>query len=357
MNLNQFLHDTDLHHSLLIGYYGGGNYGDELLLEVLSNLMARQGVQDVTVTYQRPETYPGVHHDFGFNLINIHDRKAVLRASLKSKKILIGGGGLWGVDMNLNTLILSLFLFVSRWVLRKKIYLLGVGYYQSTNRMGRIGAWLAGKSANVILARDDESARNFGRINKRTFLDTDIAWQTRQLDLSTYQKEALALEKKFPVGHKTLLVALRRPQSKRQHHAFQRFNKLISWLISSNPSKPIILVMLESDTKDADAYEQARALRRRHKHLRIIETPYNPLTLFSFIQQNHSRLALIAPQLHLIMTAHLSGVPFLPITYDNKVSGLLDQIGIPAEDRLTIDKVSGSDLLEFAGNFFGGKNS
>ncbi len=354
MNLTEFLEDTNLDNGLLIGYYGGGNYGDELLLEVLGNLLHKKGVQGLKVTYQRPETYRNMHRDFGFELIDIFNRVAVTRSALKSKNILIGGGGLWGVDMNLNTLILSIFLFVSRYVLRKKVYLLGVGYYNSTSWMGRLGAWFAAKAANSIIARDTESERNFSRISRHVHLDSDIAWHTRNLNLDPYIKEAESLQKDLPVGGKTLMVAMRRPQSATQKHDFLRFNKLVNWLIQSYPSKPIILVMLESESKDRGLYEEARALRKHHKHLRIIEAPYNPLTLFSFVKQNHRRLGLVAPQLHLIMTAHLAGVPFLPLVYDNKVSQLLGQIGVPAKQRLALHEVSGGDLLKFASDFYGG---
>lgn len=354
MKLTAFLRHTNLNNSLLIGYYGGGNYGDELLLEVLGNMLMRQGVNNLTITYQHPESYPTMHRDFGFNIIDIHDRRAVIKAALRSKKILIGGGGLWGVDMNANTLLLSAFLFVSRWALGKKIYLLGVGYYNSTTRQGRLAAWLAGKAANAIIARDSESVANFRRVSKHVFTDFDIAWNTKNLDLASYRNETTALEKKLPVGAKTLMVALRRPQAKRQKDDFSRYNNMINWLVQENPERPIIVVMLESEAKDPVAYEEARSWRRRHKRLRIIESPYNPLTLFLYIKENHKRLAIIAPQLHLIMTAHLCGVPFMPIVYDNKVAMLLNQIGIPAKERFPIKSIEGGAMLQFANNFFEG---
>lgn len=354
MKLTDFLRHTNLNKSLLIGYYGGGNYGDELLLEVLGNMLMRQGVSDLTITYQRPETYGSMHRDFGFNLVDIHSRAEVARAALKSKKILIGGGGLWGVDMNANTLLLSIFLFVSRWALGKKIYLLGVGYYNSTTRQGRMAAWLAGKAANLIIARDSESVDNFRRISKHVFSDYDIAWNTNGLDLAAYGDDTTIMEQRMPVGGKTLIVALRRPQAKRQQSDFSRYNNLVKWLVQANPKRPIIVVMLESETKDPGLYEEARSWRRKHKRLRIIEAPYNPLTLFLYIKKNSKRLAVIAPQLHLIMTAHLCGVPFLPMVYDNKVAMLLDQIGVPKNGRLSIKKINGEAMQKFANNFFGG---
>lgn len=357
MNIRQFIDNTNLDHSLLIGYYGGGNYGDELLLEVLSNLLAQKGTADVRVTYQHPEQYPSMHRDFGFELVDIHSRWAMLKAALKSRRIIIGGGGLWGVDMNFNTLLLSIFLFVSRWMLGKNVYLLGVGYYSSTTRLGRIGAWFAAKAANVILARDDESVRNFGRLSRHVHKDKDLAWQTQHLDLTPYQQAAAALQKRLPVGDNTLLMALRRPQAKRQHGLFNHYNGLIQQFIRTNPDRPIILAMLESEAKDPGMYAEAKAWRRRHKHLRVLEAPYNPLTFLAYIQQNQGRLALIAPQLHLIMTAHLAGVPFLPIVYDNKVAALLDQIGAPTSHRISLANVTSKDLEAFVHKSFGGPKS
>jgi polysaccharide pyruvyl transferase WcaK-like protein len=257
--------------------------------------------------------------------------------------------------MNFNTLLLSVFLFVSRWVLRKKIYLLGTGYYNSTTKIGHWAAWLAGKAANAIIARDPESAENFSRVSKNVYQDADIAWNIPGLNLSPYYKQVERMQKKLLVGGKTLLAALRRPQAKSQSSDFVRYNHLVTELAKSNPDRPIILVMLESEAKNSSIYKQARALRRRHKHLRILEAPYNPLTLFLYIKQNRNKLCLVAPQLHLIMTAQLAGVPFWPMAYDNKVSMLLDQIGVPAKDRIDIKDASIERMQKFTDQFFGGK--
>jgi polysaccharide pyruvyl transferase WcaK-like protein len=354
MNLTELLHQTNLENSLLIGYYGGGNYGDELLLEVLGNLLKRQGVQNVAITYQRPATYRTMHHDFGYRTIDIHSKPALIAASLRSRTILIGGGGLWGVDMNFNTFLLGVYLFFCRFVLMKKVYLLGIGFYNSTTRQGRIAAWFAGKAANAILARDRESADNFRKISKHVHQDTDIAWQAQNLDLSAYKVELAELTMRLPITGKTLLLALRRPQAKRQKEVFVRFNQHIAGLISDNPNRPILLVMLESEGKDPELYAQARAWQKHHKHLRILEAPYNPLTLYLFVKEHHKRLCVIAPQLHLIMTAHLTGTLYMPMGYDNKVRMLLEQIGVPAAQQIAVSNITKPDLQTFADNFFGG---
>ena len=64
MTIEQILATRDLEKSVLVGYYGGGNYGDELLLEVLANRLKSQGVQHAVITYQKPKMYR--RYIFGF---------------------------------------------------------------------------------------------------------------------------------------------------------------------------------------------------------------------------------------------------------------------------------------------------
>ena len=144
MNIEQILASGNLEKSVLIGYYGGGNYGDELLLEVLAARLRGEGVQNITITYQDLSLYKTYHRDFGYPLIQMGNKVAVLRTIVKNKTIIVGGGGLWGLDVNPNIFLLSLMLFASRWLLGKSVYLLGVGYYNSTNWYGRLSAWVAG---------------------------------------------------------------------------------------------------------------------------------------------------------------------------------------------------------------------
>lgn len=355
MKLTDFLDQTNLNDSLLIGYYGGGNYGDELLLEVLGNLLLQRGARNVVITYQDPEQYLKYHHDFGYSRVDMRRRGQLLKQILKQKNILIGGGGLWGVDMNFNTLVLSLMLFAARFGLRKKVYLLGVGYYNSTNTMGRIAAWFAGKAARVIIARDCETLDNFGRINSHTYLDSDMAWHIDKTNLFNYQLDAAVLEEKLPIHSKTLLVALRRPQSKAKGQEFIDFTKTVGKFIRANPGRPIVVALLESETKSPEEYALARFWAQDYPNVRLLDFPINPLALYMYFQKHRKQLTVIGPQFHIIITAHLTDVPFAPLVYDNKVSALFDQIGITEEERIPVKRVKPSTLQTVADNFYGGK--
>lgn len=353
MKLMTLLKTTNLNRSLLIGYYGGGNYGDELLLEVLANLFVTHNVKDVTITYREPAKYGQYHRDFGYPRIEIQSKARLLGAILKNKNIIIGGGGLWGVDMNFNTFLLSCMLLGSR-LLGKKVYLLGVGYYSSTNRLGHIGAWLAGKAAHVIIGRDDETVANFAAHNPHTYLDHDIAWHVKDLDLAAYEDEAAALEQKLQIGDKTLCITLRRPQAKHRQHEFVRFTQEVDAFIGANQDKHILVALLESEAKSPKEYARARQWQYAYPNVQLLDFPHNPLALCLLFRKHRKRLALIGPQFHIIMTAHLSGAPFMPMVYDNKVAALLTRLSVPQAEQIPLGTIHRSQMQGFADNFFGG---
>src|SRR5262245_31918218 len=108
MTAPKLIATTDLSNSLLLSYGGGGNYGDELLLEVVLTMLRAAGAKDVDVAYQHPERYQTYHHDIGYNIVNLWDKKALLGSLLRRKHIVVGGGGLWGLDINRSIFIMSL---------------------------------------------------------------------------------------------------------------------------------------------------------------------------------------------------------------------------------------------------------
>jgi len=348
MTIPQFLKQTNLSNSVLLGYYGGGNYGDELLLEVLQNLLSMQGRTAISIAYQHPENFRVMHKDFGYKPFNIHSKLTLLRTTLKHKNIIIGGGGLWGVDMNSNTFMLSIFLFVARFLLGKRVYLVGVGYYNSTTRLGHLGAWFAGHAANHIIVRDDESFANFSKLSKATTQDKDIAFYISELNLKTYADELKDLEKILPADKPAVFIALRRFRHPND------FSKVVGELIAANSKINFVLALLELETVDRGSAAQIMSLKKKHRNVRSLTSPCNPLALYAYFHKHKRKLAVIAPQFHLILTAHLAGVPFMPIVYDNKVSQLLSMFGVSEDRQLAVGYLTTADAQIFIDQFFKG---
>lgn len=338
MLIKDFLATTDLERSLLIGYYGGGNFGDELLLEVLLAQLAGRGLKNLSFAYREPGRYRQYHHDFGATMVT--GQGATLRSALRARSVIIGGGGLWGVDVNLSILVLSLLLFGLR-LLGKRVYLIGVGYYGSTTPLGRLSAWFAAKAANQIIARDDETAANFRAISRSVAQDYDIAWLVPELDLAPYAAEADQLERQVTVRPSTVYVTFRA-----SHGGQRRYQQLIGELIEHNPKTPFVLSLLwpEPDTPTGDA-RFARDLQRHHANVQILEAFCNPLALALFFKRHAHELRFITPQYHAILIAGLYRIPVAPIAYDNKVRQLLKQQG--ATSIIADRDLSIADLQHF----------
>jgi polysaccharide pyruvyl transferase WcaK-like protein len=332
---------NDFSNSLLVGYYGGGNYGDELLLEILQNIFSKKGYTHIQIAYQDPANFAMRHKNFGYPPIDIHKPQSVIRASLKARNIIIGGGGLWGVDINATTFLLGPYLFFARHILRKKVYLLGVGFYNSTNRYGRISAWFAAHAANWIIGRDEETVVNFTSHTKNVSYDVDMAWYAADINHDLYRSEVNKLDKQLKVKSKTVVVTLRRFRHKNEYAS------LIEKFLLNNRQHNVIVMALESEQGDPESHSLINKLRQERPDYQYFTEPTNPMALFLFFARHHKRLRLIGPQFHIIITAHINGVSFLPLVYDNKVDALLEHIGIPVDERIMINQVRRTDITDF----------
>lgn len=341
LSVLDFLDGRPLDRSLLIGFYGGGNYGDELLLEILQNLLSERRARNITIPYKDPGNFATYHHDFGYHVVD-WSITSLLRGMARNKNIVVGGGGLWGLDASFKILVFGCLLFAARRIFGKRVYLLGIGYYGSAPRLGRISAWLAGKAANTIIARDTETYDNFSRIQPQTYLDKDMAWYIPQIDLRPYRKELQVLTRNIAIKPGTICVILRRFAAK---HA-NDFDNQIERFISRNQDKQILVTLMEPRTTFPEGHQLIAKWQKQYPHIQTIESEQNPLVLFLIFQKHRKNLKLIAPQFHAIITAHLNNVPFLPIVYDNKVDALLDQID--QTERTPIDKVTFDHIQAFA---------
>jgi polysaccharide pyruvyl transferase WcaK-like protein len=342
--LHELLDSLPLDDSFMLGYYGGGNYGDELLFEVLQHYMIGRGYGRVSFLYQKPSAYRRFHIDLGYQSVDAGNKMAVLRALFKHRNLVVGGGGLWGLDMNTNVLLMSCMLFFARWFLGKEVYLIGVGYYGSTSRMGHIAAWLAGKAASAVLARDNETYQNFVRLNRRTFLSDDIATMLPDTktdvshDLQTFEETVCKVDEPMVV------ISLRHFKPHQSNPYTQVIEK---WLMQHRDIR-VILALMEPREVDTDGFLRLKEWQRKRGNAVVIDFDYNPMVLFQFFKRYHGKLRYIGPQFHVLMVAHLSGVPFLPIAYDNKVSELFKRIG--QKNSIPVNKVEVEDIEKFIGS-------
>jgi polysaccharide pyruvyl transferase WcaK-like protein len=277
------------------------------------------------------------HKDFqGYS--SVHGKPNILKSMTTSRNIIMGGGGHWGMDANLNVLILCIALYVMRFILRKKVYLLGVGYYSSTNRIGHLAAWLAGKAANVLIARDDETYKNFGAINSRTIRGEDLAFSLPTIDQSHYQNDIEKISESIQILKPTILISFRRFRGNKDLH----YRRTIENYIRNNPSQNYLLTLFEPRTLFPEYYDYLESLVSKYPHISIsiMDYTYNPVAFYFFYRSVAKKIQLIAPQYHGQLVAYIAESDFFPLAYDNKVSQLhldlkLSRDSVPLTDLTT----------------------
>ncbi len=311
MTIEKFFKNTNLDKTFLIGYYGGGNFGDELLLEILLNFFDKKDVKDLIIYYQNPNLYNTYHRDFNNKVIDGRNKKLLITSLIKSKNIIFGGGGIWGVDFSKNVFYLSILVFLAKIILNKKVYPIGVGFYNSTTTLGKISAFLIAKSSNFIIARDEESYENFKRFSDSTYLDKDLSFWTENFSKS-YDSGKLASLKREK--GKFLFITLRRFQKKLSNN----YLSTIKNLINDNSKRKIILSLLEPFEVDPDGADFINNVAKKNKNITSIDFSYNPVSLFKFFQSNNKNILVISPQYHGQIMAFLAKAKFFPLAYDNK---------------------------------------
>lgn len=106
---------------------------------------------------------------------------------------------------------------------------------------------------------------------------------------------------------------------------------------------------MEPRDADPDGFKRLQRWKGAYSNIQIADFSYNPIALYLFFQKHHDQLAFVGPQFHTILTAQLAGVPLLPISYDNKVTQLLEHIGT---QPIPINQLSDNQLQKFAEKFF-----
>jgi len=331
----------------IIGNYGSTNLGDEALLEsLLQQLRSHKDTSNATIhvmssnpkettrRYKEYKVATSVLFPFGFRTFfaRIIPYFKSLKLLKQSDMVIVGGGGLfvdhqgsfpcwlWGAQ-----------LFVLHTILRKKVLLLGQSF--STHRTF-FGKWITKailKGAEEISVRDDISRKVAEKLTtKKIFQGGDLAFY-----LDSHQQKQSSKE---PHQDKALHVAL----SLRPWPGTSLLLKdLAAALTSFHESEAIHLHLLPMQTiKEGDHQVLQDLITLLPEELpHTLHTPQHYSEVEQILSQCHMAIGM---RLHFMIFAIRMGLPYMALSYSNKVSGIAEHFSIP---WISVNSSSKKELL------------
>jgi polysaccharide pyruvyl transferase CsaB len=173
--------------ALLLGYYGVGNLGDEMMLVCLKEWLERQGF-DLTILSEKPATVTQTHGlpaIENFPLLGEWAWRSawlrggawrVMRALAGTDVLIVGGGDLIRDDLGWRTFLFTLEKMIAAILMGKRVYLVNTGIGQLSTRYGRcLLKWALRRCQRIIVrdARSEKMCRELG-VTEQVTLAPDI---------------------------------------------------------------------------------------------------------------------------------------------------------------------------------------
>ena len=292
------------HSSLLLGYYGFGNLGDELLLQASIKILNERGIENknIIVLSNNPEETQKNFHVESVNRWKIFE---VLKAVRKSKNLILGGGGLFQDSTSLKSCVYYWGVVRLAKFLGLNIFALGQSIGPLNSRLSKFLTRNALRACEKIQVRDENSfniAKNFNIKNLELAPDLVLKLGIRN------EKLEIKREKKF------LLVNLRPCKN------LEKFINLIGPRVKNfNAEKKIGVALSIDDEKILIANQKNLCL----DEIKLLKNFDDAEKIFS------SASTAIGMRLHFGVLAKIFEIPVTLMPYDIKVSEFARQYNIP----------------------------
>lgn len=318
--------------ALLLGYYGVGNLGDEMMLVCLRNWLERQGF-DLTVLSEKPAAVSQAHGLPAVENVPLLGEWSwrsswlrggawrVIRALRGSDALVVGGGDLIRDDLGWRTFLFTMEKLIAAILMGKKVYLVNTGVGRLSTRYGRVLLrWTLRRCSRIIVrdARSENVCRELG-VTEQVSLAPDIALTLPDL-LATQKVISIDSRRKKPY----VVVCLRHnPQTFRSYDMTNhRINILAQSLdnLIERHDVDVVFLPLHGTLANGrgDALLHGRVAKAMAHGERVQMRPWTPDLdeVYAWIRGAHLVLAM---RLHAAVLAQACGGPCVLMPYDRKV--------------------------------------
>jgi polysaccharide pyruvyl transferase CsaB len=302
---------------LISGYYGFRNAGDEAILAGMVEMFRAEG-WGVTVLSADPAWTEQVHG------VAAVDRRSwrVIRAALRETDVLVSGGG--GLLQDATSIRSNLYylgvLRLARHLGRRTMVLAqSIGPLQA--RLTRFLVRWGLRGVDAITVRDERSRRQLADLGldvSGVRVTADPAFVVTPAPPARAQ-EILAAEG-VPQDRPLLGVSLRPTEN--QARVLSATSASLTELIDEWAVRVLLFPFQPGQDRDLAAQAQAAVQRPAWTH--VLQGEYTIPELLALTGQLD---LLVGVRLHSLLFAAAQGVPFVGISYDPKVDGLLETFG------------------------------
>ncbi|MEQ6167990.1 polysaccharide pyruvyl transferase family protein [Ekhidna sp. MALMAid0563] len=332
---------------LLIGHYGGDNFGDEIMLDsILSVIPSSDNVYVVT---KQPDKYGDTLSEKRTTFVS-NSLFHILRAFLPSRILILGGGTHFHDDYTksryrkhrIYLLKILLISFLMRMKGGKVLYI-GVGYGPFLSKEIVFLSKLSVRLANTIVVRDEESKDILDSIyhkKNKVYKGGDVSSMHPHFDVEKRP------EKNEAIGISLTSLNYSEGAASDSYWNDTFFPAFISNYRSSS-SKVKIFVFRGGD-RESD-YSLSLKLNNSLREIDESRVQIIPFTyeVGRFVQEMTLCDRFIATRYHSAVLAYLSGADLLIVPYHRKLEGFSRDIHLPNEAILDIsEKEMKSDVFK-----------
>ena len=333
---------------VVAGNYGGGNLGDEAMLDVLAALFAAKlpGLK-IVVPSRRPDVLQRLHPSP--IVLPIGVMRGALRAFL-SEMLIIGGGTIFSSLSGFGIWAIVSIAILRKILLRKKYYFYGIGYSKSTSKILSAMSRIAFHFADGIYVRDSLSYSYLsGQIKHgRLFLLPELALNLKESDNLPPETVNILRKGDGPSIGLSLMYIASSPSNEFNENVLDSVKELIENVYSKYNAKFYFLtfqprVIDYSKEWRSDSEIGKTIINRLSEQIRsncyVLEY-YPPSDTLRIMREFDS---VISMRYHCLVFAHMQKKPYVAISFDDKHSAFVKDYG---GELLDIREISPHTLRE-----------
>ncbi len=338
----------------LVGYYGFQNTGDELILgSILSDLRKALPGASFTVISHDPDQTAADH---GVRAIRWSDPQAIAKATERANLVIVGGGGLFHDTLGFvpNLLFtkqswgLALYVGVALYgaLARKRVMLWGVGVGPLGSELAKEYAKAACLAADVVTVRDELSKtllESTGVPSSKITVTADSAFASRPSVRKAGSRKKPATRKHPDKGPTVGVVVRQWDVGVSPSHWEGQLAEALDGFARSERGAVVFIPFqaLESEKEnDVAVAKRIAAKLSSQADVTVLEENLAPGKIQEVIAGCD---LLVGMRLHSVVIAAQAGVPVVALSYDPKVSALMERVGMPEFD-LPLRKLQSAGL-------------